>query len=502
MRGRVRLSGDVLLGAVLGLPVMWAGFTSSEDYRLAWWEAVAFLAGVAATVTLARRWPWAAMPAGVTLWVAAVVAGSPFVVFAAMAVPAYLAGVRGEGPRALAGAAGGAVLGVVAPVAAGDAGAWFVAVAGTVLGAVVPWLAGRARRQYVVLAREGWERAEELERAQRTIAEQARARERTRIAGDMHDLLGHELSLVALRIGGLEVAPGLAEPYREAAGEARSAVTAAARRLQDIVHLLREDADPASEEVPELVARARAAGLPVELRTGGDGPPAGAMAERALRRVVQEGLTNAAKHAPSGPVTVAVEHGEDGSTVTVTTCRGAEPARESYGGYGLEGLGERVRLCGGSLRAGPTDEGGFELRATLPRRPGPIVPSTSAFHLDRARRRAHRSRFAAVTTAVAATATVAALLLGFMVYDSVTSALSPAVFDGLRVGQEEAAVQAVLPSRTRVDGGRAGEPPGIRCRYYGTHPNPFDVVRGEMFRLCFRDGRLVAKDFLPHGRDA
>ncbi|MFC7584775.1 sensor histidine kinase [Nonomuraea antimicrobica] len=273
MRGKARRVGDVLVVAGLGLPVLWAGFVSGADHRLAWWQVPAFLAGIAAGVALARAKAWAAMPVGVALWVAAVVAGSPFVAFAAMVVLAYLGGVRDGRPGAFATAAGSAGVGVAVPVLTGDAGTWFVAAAGILLGAVVPWLAGRARRQYVAMAREGWQRAEALERAQRVIAEQARARERTRIAGDMHDLLGHELSLVALRIGGLEVAPGLPEPYREATGEARRAVTAASQRLQDIVNLLHQDAEPATEDVPDLVARAEAAGLPVELRTEGAGRP-------------------------------------------------------------------------------------------------------------------------------------------------------------------------------------------------------------------------------------
>ncbi|MER7128104.1 sensor histidine kinase [Streptosporangium saharense] len=536
-RGRTLTA--VLLWVVLAVPVLWAGFTPRMAHPLSWWGALTCLVSIGAGVVLSRAHPLAAMLLGSGLWLAELVRGNLFTAFAAMAAFGYLAGVRMDRPGRAVAALGGVLFlaGVVTPLVR-DAGTGFVGVSGAVLGAVVPWLAGRARRQYVLLAREGWERAEALERAQRVIAEQARARERTRIAGDMHDLLGHELGLVALRIGGLEVAPGLDERYRQAAGDARQAVTAASARLQEIVDMLHHDAGTAQEEgVPELVERARAAGLRVELRTVGDGPPPAAMAERALRRVVQEGLTNSAKHAPGAPVTVTVEHLTSETVVTVTTAPGlGRPGGPGSGGHGLEGLRERVRLCGGSLRAGPRSEGpnggygglaqesdgrrdeifggpvqedgsGFEVRARLPHVPGPIAepdpPSVSAAHLARARLRVRRTRVTAIVTAVTAVTVVTLLIVSFMVYDAVTSVLTPQDFQGLRPGQDQVAVARVLPGRSRVDGPVSGEPArpsGASCRYYGTHADPFDASHSELFRLCFADGRLVSKDFLPTDR--
>ncbi|MEU1883118.1 histidine kinase [Streptosporangium sp. NPDC020072] len=564
----------VLLWASLAVPVLLAGFTSRTAHPLAWWGAFTCLAVIGAGVALGRARPLAAMLLGSGLWLVEATRGNPFTVLAAMAVFAYLAGVRMDRAGQAVAALGGLLVlaGTVTPLVS-DAGAGFVAVSGAVLGAVVPWLAGRARRQYLLLAREGWERAEELERAQRLIAEQARARERTRIAGDMHDLLGHELGLVALRIGGLEVAPGLDERYRLAAGEARRAVTAASERLQEIVDMLHHDTGTAQEEgVPELVERARAAGMRVELRTVGegplpngsrpDGPPSGgppsggplsggslsggslpsAMAERALRRVVQEGLTNSAKHAPGAPVIVTVEHLATETVVTVTTGPARRPQDRASGGHGLEGLRERVRLCGGSLRAGPKNEGfgrfgepargaglgrgagrepgegagiepagepgeGFELSARLPHAPGQIAEpgpvSVSATHLARARLRARRTRVTAVVTAVTAVTVVTLVVVAFMIYDAASSVLVPEDFQRLRPGQDQTAVARVLPGRSRIDGPVPGEPArprGADCRYYGTHANPFDASHRELFRLCFAGGRLVSKDFLPANR--
>ncbi|MEU9835379.1 hypothetical protein AB0D67_27925 [Streptosporangium sp. NPDC048047] len=93
--------------------------------------------------------------------------------------------------------------------------------------------------------------------------------------------------------------------------------------------------------------------------------------------------------------------------------------------------------------------------------------------------------------------------MGYTAYDAATSVLPPAGFARLRVGMEQAAAEALLPARTRIDGPAAGEPrapSGARCRYYGTHADPFGARSGELYRLCFADGRLTGKDFLPAGR--
>ncbi|WP_326820721.1 sensor histidine kinase [Streptosporangium sp. NBC_01756] len=519
MRRKAVVAKDVLLWAVLCLPLLWGALTSFLADGYTWWEVGAGAAVIGVAVTLGRSRPLPAMLVTAALWLLAVVIGKATAFFPVMAAMSYLAGVRTVRVRpavsALGATAAAAVVAV--PLLRWDAGSWFVAVAGIVLFEVVPWLAGRARHQHLELVRAGWERAEHLEREQRILTEQVRLRERARIAGDMHDLLGHELSLVALRIGGLEVAPGLDERYREAAGEARSAVTAASDRLREIVEVLRDDSDPEPDrrDVAELVGRARAAGMRVELHGGEDDVRLPPMAERALRRVVQEGLTNAAKHAPGVPVVIRFGRSAGETVVTVSNGappaapagdHGPEPARPPAGGYGLAGLTERVRLCGGSLHTVRQD-GGFELTATLPHTPGPArqapLPSSSAVHLREARRRVRRTRVTAIAVALIAGAGATATVLGFMTYDAVTSVLSPADFGRLRVGQPEPAAGAVLPARTRIDGPAVGEPPvpaGAGCRYYGTRPDPFDALSRELYRLCFADGRLVSKDFLPADR--
>ncbi|MEV0422416.1 sensor histidine kinase [Streptosporangium canum] len=561
---RYHVLTDVLLWSALCLPVLWAGLTSAED-AYAGWETAAGLLLVGGAVALGRSVPPASMLLALALWAASVVSRGETTLGLAPFLPAavvlsYLAGVRMTRSRpGLLGLAGATALtAFLVPALTGDLGAGFVAIVGVALFGAVPWLTGRGRHQHLELARSGWERAEQLERAQRIVADQARLRERTRIAGDMHDLLGHELSLIALRIGGLEVAPGLDARYRDAAGEARRAVTVASERLQEIIEVLRDDALPSSPDLPgesvaELVERARASGVPVEahgLREEGarEGSRLAPMVERAVHRVVQEALTNAVKHAAGAPVTVRLDRLADETVVTVTngapsahpasghtggrrredliagrdhgregstpyaehrredvTARG-EHRREGLiagGGYGLIGLAERVRLCGGTLRAERRGDG-FELAVRLPHVPGPAggsrIPSPSAARLGEARRRVRRARALAVGAALATCAGAAVAVSGFMAYDTVTSALPTADFDRLRVGQDRAGVEAVLPARPRADAaGRPGPPvpAGAECLHYGKHRNPFAERRGDLYRLCFRDGRLVGKDFLP-----
>ncbi|WP_433254570.1 sensor histidine kinase [Streptosporangium sp. CA-135522] len=536
--GRYHVLTDVLLWSALCLPVLWAGLTSSED-AYAWWEMTAGLVLLGGTVALGRPAPLASMLLAVASWEASVlsreetaVAIVPFL--PAAVVMSYLAGVRmtRSRPGLLAMAGAFVVTALLVPVLTGDLGTGFVAVVGVALFGIVPWLTGRGRHQYLELARSGWERAEQLERVQRIIAEQARLRERTRIAGDMHDLLGHELSLIALRIGGLEVAPDLDARFRDAAGEARRAVTGASERLREIVEVLRDDSAPSvptppGDDVAELVRRARACGAPVEMHDERRDVRLAPMVERAVYRVVQEGLTNAVKHAAGAVVTVRLDHRADETVVTVAN--GAPPASPASGrmegghewaglvseegrqragalvggGHGLVGLAERVRLCGGTLRA-ERRGGGFELAARLPRVPGPAgqsrIPSSSAVHLREARLRVRRARTLAITAALATCAASAAAVAALMAYDAFTSVLPPADYARLRVGQNRAEVEAVLPSRPRGDAeGRPGPPvpAGADCLHYGTHRNPFDERSGELYRLCFRDGRLAGKDLLP-----
>ncbi|MCP3803274.1 histidine kinase [Allokutzneria sp. A3M-2-11 16] len=474
---------------IAAIPVVWAGFT-----WFAWWEATSALVLLAAGALLGRRWPVAPLAIALTLWVTSLLTHPEYPEMAmlpllpATVLAGYGAGVRDRDarPTLIMLAAGAVVLGVAVP----DLGTRFFAVLGVAVLGLLPWCLGRYRRQHLALVEQGWDLARRLEHEQQVVAAQARQRERARLAGDMHDLLGHELGLIGLRIGALEVSPDLDPRHREAAGAARSAVTDAAERLADIVSLLREDPEPPS--ITELVRRNRDSGLVVEFGLSGSAPP---LVERTIYRVVREALTNAAKHAPGSAVRVRVSHGDGTSTVTVHN--GLNPSEAPGGGQGLIGLAERIRLVGGEFRAGPVGPE-FEVYASVPHEPVVVEPLAEST-LDVARARVRRSLVHAVSVAGVTVVGAVGVVLAFLVYDAGTSVLSPRDFDRLVVGQALDEVRSVLPARTRVETPPSfapPAPPGAECRYYGTHGNPFVGGRLDLYRLCFAGTRLVAKDFV------
>jgi signal transduction histidine kinase len=206
---------------------------------------------------------------------------------------------------------------------------------------------------------------------------QAREAERRRIAREMHDVLAHRLSLLSLHAGALEYRrDASAAEVAEAAGVIRRTAREALEDLREVVGVLR-DGDPVGvPEAPQptlaaleaLIETARAAGLRIDARLERtDGVPA--LAARTAYRIVQEGLTNASKHA-AGAVVEVVVGGRDPLEVSVTTRTpvGVASTRDPLpgAGSGLVGLTERVALAGGTLDHGPTPAGDFVLRARLP----------------------------------------------------------------------------------------------------------------------------------------
>ncbi|MEU9689032.1 sensor histidine kinase [Amycolatopsis japonica] len=228
-----------------------------------------------------------------------------------------------------------------------------------------------ARREEVRSLRE---RVESAEREQAARAAEARIVERHRIAREMHDVLAHRVSLVAMQAGVLGHRPDLpAEQVAELARGIADGSHQALEELRDVLGVLRADPDeleppqPSLAELPALVADARALGLAVTMEITTEGEPPDAIA-RTVYRIVQEGLTNAGKHAPGADVVVTVE-GRPGDGLRATI-RDSGAARAIAGppasGFGLLGLAERVELAGGELDHHAEPGGGFVLAARLP----------------------------------------------------------------------------------------------------------------------------------------
>jgi signal transduction histidine kinase len=217
------------------------------------------------------------------------------------------------------------------------------------------------------------DRAERAEQERYLLAEQARAEERARLAGEMHDVVTHHVSLMVLQAGALSIT-AKDEMTRQAAEELRAAGCQALDELRDLVGILRTepggDQTPSTSGLPALIAESTAAGTPAELTEDGDSALASPVVGRTAYRIVREALTNARKHAPGAHVLVGISYRESQVRVVVRNgpaTRAADSELSGTGsGLGLAGLRQRVELMHGSVRAGPAPDGGFRLEAVLP----------------------------------------------------------------------------------------------------------------------------------------
>jgi signal transduction histidine kinase len=231
-------------------------------------------------------------------------------------------------------------------------------------------------------------------RAAQALVEAAQASERTRIARELHDVLAHQLSAIAVHAGAVRMATagGAGPPAaHDAAGqddastararEALATVEALAREaLVELGHMLgvlRRDPDaraarrpaPCVAEMPSLVSTARAAGVSAELTVVGPRRPLSPGAELAAYRIVQEALTNVVKHAPGAAAEVVLRFLPEALELTVADGGAAHPRPErppAQGGRGMLGMRERAELHGGTLTVTTPAAGGFAVRATLP----------------------------------------------------------------------------------------------------------------------------------------
>jgi signal transduction histidine kinase len=263
-----------------------------------------------------------------------------------------------------------ALLGAVELGVAGSGGA---VPAGIVV--IAGWAGGRALREREVVAERLAQRVRELDEEREAHAELSVRYERARIAAELHDIVGHAISVMVVQAAaGQRLAardPALAE-------EAFATIAGAARQAEaDIGRLVAllgdEDAigqTPDLSLVEDLVARATGTGLDVTLSLEGEREGLPAATSELAYRVVQEGVTNALRHAAGAPIGVTVRGERD--AVRVEVANGAarrEPALAGAGTQtGLRGLRERASALGGRVDAGPTPDGGWRLRAVLPQR--------------------------------------------------------------------------------------------------------------------------------------
>jgi signal transduction histidine kinase len=213
-----------------------------------------------------------------------------------------------------------------------------------------------------------------LVRRERATAQRiAVAEERARIARELHDVVAHGVSVIAVQADAAEAAleqdPSRASaPLETIRGSAHEALS----EMRRMLGVLREDDEgsehgpqPGLAQLPTLLEHARAAGVPVEVVTSGEPRPLTASLDLTAYRILQEALTNVRRHAPGAPTTVGVGWTPAALLLEVRD-RGPGPNGVAGGGHGLVGMHERVRIHGGRLHTGAAPEGGFEVVAELP----------------------------------------------------------------------------------------------------------------------------------------
>ena len=241
-----------------------------------------------------------------------------------------------------------------------------------------------AARMWQLHLHEVEQRAEEAERTREEAARRRAMEERLRIARELHDSLTHSISVIQVQAGvAVHLARKRGEDVPPALLAIQEAGADAVRELRATLGVLRseEDGDGSGlSQLDSLVARARAAGLPVTVSVTGEQRPLPPEVDQAAYRIVQEALTNVGRHAGWAggggqvsasvhlhytPETLSVQVDDDGKGAGTSTVTGTRP---SGPGLGLAGMRERVSALGGRLQAGPQDDGGFQVRAELPGR--------------------------------------------------------------------------------------------------------------------------------------
>jgi signal transduction histidine kinase len=295
----------------------------------------------------------------------------PGLMIAAYAVTMYGHGRR----RQAAGVAVAAAAALVALALNRHVPVFVVSALAVVLAVTMAGLSGyaiRTRRAYIA---ELTERAARLEREEGERARRAVAGERLRIARELHDVIGHAVSVIAIQAEAasrsLTADPAAVPGFLTAISATSRRSLAEMRRLLDILRPEETEQDeltplPGLAELPDLIARVEAAGVQVTLEQAGDlaGLPAGV--GLAAFRIVQEALTNVLKHA--GPAMARVSLSRDPAVLRLhISDNGSKPAKApAPGAHGLIGMRERVHVYGGTLHAGPCPEGGYAITAILP----------------------------------------------------------------------------------------------------------------------------------------
>jgi signal transduction histidine kinase len=352
------------------------GSADAPDTTL--WFTLPATACIALPLLGRRRFPFAA-PASVWLLAAALsFVDGQLVTFTASAtvaglIAAYLIGNRTDHAQAWMGL--GLVVGAAAIVIANQPDHSAASLVFTPLLFALGWLAGFALRERADEAEAAELRAVQAERERDTAARLAVAEERARIARELHDIVAHAVSVMVLQVGAVRhKLPDERDEDRDALQGVEEAGRTALAEMRRLLAAMREEGDgaeltpqPGLDSLDALVDEIGRAGLPVRLHVDGEPFPLPRAIDLSAYRIVQEGLTNALKHARASHADVTVRYTESGVQLEIRDDGvGAAAKNGRAPGHGLVGMRERVKIYGGEMSAGAAPEGGFVIAARLP----------------------------------------------------------------------------------------------------------------------------------------
>jgi signal transduction histidine kinase len=339
-------------------------------HRIAAWPVGTLIAlGSTLPIAFARTRPVEAAAATCAAWMIPA-DGYVYVGYVAAFLLFYLvAAHEPDGRRLLVAVALGCIATVVGSVQQhAHLGEYF----GAFSAVIGPAIAGRVIRHVRLQAERLRELTWRLDRERERSAHAAVGEERARIARELHDVVAHGLSVIAIQADAAEAALAsdparAARPLTTIRGSAREALG----EMRRLLGVLREDDDagalqpqPGLAQLPALLDSARAAGLAIHLTERGEPRELHGSLDLSAYRIVQEALTNVRRHAPGAAADLLLDWGADRLAITVGN--GGTVRAQDGTGHGLVGMRERARIHGGELHAGPAPDGGFEVRAVLP----------------------------------------------------------------------------------------------------------------------------------------
>lgn len=378
-----RLTPRQVDGVVTGTVALVAGGGLAEAALVAHRPHLAVALATLPFVTLPLLWrrshPGTVLATLAAAFTVAAVSGWPMPQGVGLVFGAYAAALYGDRRvRVVAGsvAAGALAVAFAVMLTAGSALA-LEHLSGMAFGYGVAWVLGdHTRIRHAYLA-ELTERADRLERERDDFARRATEEERSRIARELHDVVAHNVSVIAVQAGAARVTVGT-DPGRavQALDLIERTARSALSELRLLLGILRRSDAPADlrrphpglDRLDELVDQAREAGLRLQARVQGETRPLSGVVDVCAYRIVQEALTNALKHATGADVYVLVRYGSEHLVITVVDDGPGASCSDTTPGHGLIGMRERVALVGGQLHVGTALAGGFRVEARLPLR--------------------------------------------------------------------------------------------------------------------------------------